>query len=201
MASAASFASIIGSASSTVSGFQAGMRNASAVRAQGNYEATADTMNATLATAQSADAIARGGIAANVRGAQTRQQIGATTAQLAGSGVDLKGVSATAATGTEAFLGALDEATIRNNAARQAWGYDVQASDYTQRAALARASSTNTANAEEADAYTGLLTGAAKTYGLIRNRGTNAKTPYTGTQSDVTNAPASWGPPPPAGGR
>lgn len=168
MAAAASFASIVGSASATANQFQAGMRNASAVRAQGNYEATADTMNATLATAQSADAIARGETTAFTRGAQTKQQIGTTTAQLAASGVDLKGVSASATTGTEAFLGALDEATIRNNAARTAWGYQVQASDYTQRAALARASSTNTANADEADAYSGLLTGAVKTYGLYK---------------------------------
>ena len=168
MASAASFASIIGSASSTANQFQAGMRNASAVRAQGNYEATADTMNATLATAQAKDALARGDVSAFTRGAATKQQIGSTTAQMAASGVSLTGTSALAATGTEAFLGALDEATIRNNAARTAWGYDVQASDYTQRAALARASATNTADAETADAYSGLLTGALKTYGLYK---------------------------------
>ena len=181
MAAAASFASIVGSASSSVNQYSAGMRNASAAKAQGAYESAADVMNAKLASMQATTALQQGDVAAFTRGAEAKQQIGSTTAQLAASGVDLKGTSATASTGTEAFLGALDEATIRNNAARQAFGYQVQATDYTNRAALARASAVNTANAETTDAYTGLITGLTKTYGLYRNRGTNPKTTTTAT--------------------
>lgn len=170
MASAASFAAMIGSAGTAVNQYQAGMRNAAATRAQGQYASNADLMNAKLASAQSADATARGEVSAFTRGEATKQQIGSSTAQLAASGINLGVGSAVDVTKTESFLGALDEATIRNNAARQAWGYKVQASDYTSRAALARASATNEADADEANAYSGLLTGAVRTYGLYRAR-------------------------------
>ena len=37
-----------------------------------------------------------------------------------------------------AFLGELDAMTIRNNAAREAWGYKVQAADIRERARITR---------------------------------------------------------------
>lgn len=170
MASAASFAAMIGSAGDATNRFMGLNREAGAVRAQGAYTSAADTMNARLATAQGADAIQRGDVAAFTRGAATKQQIGSSTTAMAAQGLNLQVGSPVDVVSTEAKLGALDEATIRNNAARQAWGYQVQAADYAGRARLAKASATNEADADEANAYSGLLTGAVKTYGLYRAR-------------------------------
>lgn len=171
MAAAAGFAAMIGTAGSTINKFTGTLREANAT-SKYDYTANADTMNAKLASAQAADAIQRGDVSAFTRREGTKQQIGTSTAQMAASGVNLKVGSAVDVVSTEAKLGALDEATIRNNAARQAWGYTVQAADYTGRAGVAKAAGENETADLENEAYSGLLTGAIKTYGAYRARKT-----------------------------
>lgn len=143
-------------------------RQASALRSQGSYEAAAFDRNASLAEAQAADALARGGVAAGIRGRQVRSEVGSARAAMAASGIQLDTGSALDVQADIDALGALDVATIRNNAAREAWGYRTQASDLTQRGILSRLAAENAAAGLDDDQITTLLTGAGKTYGLFR---------------------------------
>lgn len=174
----ASAVAIGATAFSTVSAIGSEERQAKAARAQGEYESAADEINAKIAHLQSVDAIERGDIEAFIRGEQGRQQVGQTRVSYAGQGVNVASGSAADAQGSEQFLTALDETTIRNNAARQAWGYDIQSADYLQRAQLARFIASNRAAAYESDEFTTLLTGASRAYGIFRQRPTGS--------SDVT---------------
>jgi hypothetical protein len=87
---------------------------------------------------------------------------------MAASGVDINSGSAADVQANTATIGALDEATIRNNAAREAFGYTTQATDYLTRARFARTAASNAALGVEGDEASTLLTGVGKTYGLYR---------------------------------
>jgi|CXWL01.1.fsa_nt_gi hypothetical protein len=96
--------------------------------------------NAGIAELQADDAIKRGTVASNRRRVQTRQTIGAQRAELAHQGVDINDVDSSAADvqADAAYLGELDAVTIQNNAAREAWGYRMQAQDLTLRGRYAQ---------------------------------------------------------------
>lgn len=145
-------------------------RQAAAMRAQGRYEAAAYDRNAQLAEQQATDAIARGDVAAATRRTQGRLEQGSARAAMAGGGVQVGVGSAGDVEENIARLGALDIATIRNNAAREAWGYRVQGADYTERGRLTRIGAEQAARGLDADQVTTLLTGATKTYGIYRSR-------------------------------
>lgn len=112
--------------------------SASGQKKQAEYQARIQERNAELARMQAEDARSRG------REEETRhrmaviQQAGRARAALGASGVSL-------ASGTPAslledihFMGELDAMTIRENAAREAWGYEAQAGGYTAEAGLSR---------------------------------------------------------------
>lgn len=101
-------------------------------------QAQLDDFNAHVADLQAADAVERGDEAANRYRTQVRGVIGTTrTAQAAGN-IDVSFGSASDVQADEAFIGKLDELTLRTNAAREAWGYNVQAANYRTHADLAR---------------------------------------------------------------
>lgn len=94
--------------------------------------------NAQIARYQAEDAIKRGDVAAERRLTQSQQVIGAQRAALASQGVDVNSGSAAEAQASTAYLGELDAVTLRNNATREAWGYQVQASDLMLRGEYAK---------------------------------------------------------------
>jgi len=101
-------------------------------------EAQVQQNNAQLATWQGEDSIARGEVAASnamVKGGQVK---GAQRAAMAANGVDLGGGSAQNILNDTDYLTAVDAATLRDNAAREAWGYRMQSRSYTDKAASAR---------------------------------------------------------------
>lgn len=109
-----------------------------AQRAVAESQAELIDFNASVADQQAADALARG--------AQEEQRfrqgingiIGAQRAAAAGSNVDVGFGSALDVQADAAFLGELDALNIRTNAAREAWGYDVEAYDTRRRAEITR---------------------------------------------------------------
>lgn len=119
-----------------------------------------------LAALNARDAVALGETAAHRHRAATRQLIGSQRAALAANGVSLDTGSALDVQTDSARMGALDEATIRNNAAREAWGISAQST-------MDRLASDNRAAALRYSSVDTLLTGSAKTYGLIRDWKTN----------------------------
>lgn len=142
-----------------VSGFASQQQQARALTSQAGFDST-------LAGLQAKDAVARGELAANQRGVQTRRTIGAQRAASAASGIDANSGSAVDLQGQEASFGALDETMIRNNAAREAWGYTTQAN-------LNSVAAQNEAASLKAQSYGTLLTGAVKSYGLYQGRQKN----------------------------
>lgn len=84
---------------------------------------------ATVARYQADDAIARGEMAVRRSRVRGRQLTSTARASLAGQGVDLGIGSAVDVEADIAYLTKFDEIIIRNNAAREAWGYRVQAAE------------------------------------------------------------------------
>ncbi len=121
---------------------QAQAQAASINQANLNYQAQVQRNNQAMADRQAQDAIQRGRVEEDKRRMLTQQQIGQQQARLAGQGTDLEG-SPTDILGDTAATGELDALTIRSNAAREAWGYRVQATNYGADAALKTSSAAN----------------------------------------------------------
>lgn len=102
---------------------------ASAQKKQLNYQAKVDANNAKIAEWQRSDALQRGEIEAQNSMRQQAQLIGAQRATLAANGTDItQGSSLDLLTSTK-FTGAADVNQIQNNAAREAWGFTVDAAN------------------------------------------------------------------------
>lgn len=115
---------------------------ANAAQAQARYQAQVAQQNQELMRRQEADALQRGQVAEENRRRLTAQQIGQQRAALAGQGTDFTG-SETDILGDTAAAGELDAQTIRSNAAREAYGYQVQGLGYGNTAALETARAAN----------------------------------------------------------
>lgn len=111
-------------------------------KAQGGYESSIANTNAAIASVQARQTLETGDIEASRENLKTQQAIGSERAAQGASGVDVaSGSSALTRIGT-AGVGAIDELTIRNNAARQAWGYQTQALSDTYQGQFAELSAT-----------------------------------------------------------
>jgi len=103
-----------------------------------NSQADIADFNAGVADLQAKDAVEKGAVdEANFR-SQVKGAIGAQRGGLAANNVDVGYGSAVDVQADAAHLGELDALTIRSNAARQAWGFQVQATDLRRGADIAR---------------------------------------------------------------
>jgi len=169
-------------------------RQAGAITEQGQYAAQAALQNATLAKAQATDATTRGAYAESLQRQGTRQLIGSQRAALAAQGVDIGSGTALDVQSSTAYLGELDALMVRNNAAREAWGYQVEAGGYTQQAQMAKAQAENTAAGMRGQAFNTLLTGALDTYGKYRTTiGQPAKDAAAATAKAFAKSPKNTG--------
>jgi len=128
-----------------------------------NYQASVSANNAQIAEWQAENAEQQGVDAEAKSRLQTAQLKGTQRATLAANGVALgEGSALDILTGTD-YLGEQDALTIRDNAARQAWGYRTQGQSYADNSNLlsSQASDISPSNA----AGTSLLTSAARYYG------------------------------------
>jgi hypothetical protein len=94
--------------------------------------------NAQVAELQAADAVARGDEEEQRFRTGVRTALGAQIAGFAAQNVDVGFGSAVDVYADAAFLGELDAQAIRNNAMREAWGFEVEAEDYRRRAKITR---------------------------------------------------------------
>lgn len=94
--------------------------------------------NATIAELNADDAIQRGQEEEQRFRAGVRGLIGSQRAAYAASNIDVGFGSALAVQEDTAQLGELDALTIRNNAARESWGFKVEAEDSRRRAKIIR---------------------------------------------------------------
>lgn len=121
----------VGSGISGVAGLFGASSQADAMKAQGEYQKTVADFNAQLSELQSKDAIDRGGKEAAQVKEQAKQMIGSQRAIMAASGVVVDSGSAAEVQADTQKMATQDAVTIRNNAAREAWGYKTQALNYT----------------------------------------------------------------------
>lgn len=98
-----------------------------AAAAQAEYQADVAQANATMAGYQREDALRRGEEDAQQAARQAERMRGTQVARLASNGLDISSGSALSILEDTTFFGAQDVQTIRNNAAREAWGHSVQA--------------------------------------------------------------------------
>lgn len=104
----------------------AGMQAVSGV-SQGKAEQKTAEANAALLRTQAQQELAAGAYEAQRRASQTRQTIGTQRALYGASGAVVGAGTPLAVTSDTAAIGAEDEAMIRQNAARRAWGLEEQA--------------------------------------------------------------------------
>lgn len=106
-------------------------------RQQAEAAAKAARQNARMARAAAADARMRGNSEAGRARMKGSQVIGEAKVAMAASGEDPSQGSALKALVASRVLSEADARTIQNNAAREAWGLDKQAANYTAQAKAA----------------------------------------------------------------
>jgi hypothetical protein len=149
-------------------------------------EAQIADYNAGIAELQAKDAIERGAETESRFRTQVRGLVGSQRAGVAAGNIDVGYGSAVDTQADAAYLGELDAQNIRTNAAREAWGFNVQATDLRKRAAIARKTGYYAGQAGKADATTAYIKGAGQlalgTAALVQQRyGYNSSTrPPTG---------------------
>jgi hypothetical protein len=135
-----------------------------AFKAAGAYQAGLARTNAAMADLAGAQTIEQGDIAAGRRNLQTTEQVGTEKATQAASGVDVGSGSAALVRNGTNLVGAVDEMTIRNNAARQAFGYKIQAINDTSQGQFAQLTAKAQANQTLLSGGLGAISGPLSMY-------------------------------------
>ena len=103
------------------------------------YQAAVANNNAAVAKQNAQYAIDVGNTQMQAKQQQTASMIGSERAMYGAAGVEDNSGSAVRVQSDTARLGAIDAATIKNNAARQAYGYQVQAAGFQGQASMDQA--------------------------------------------------------------
>lgn len=125
----------IGAGVSAIGAISSGYSNA----AQANYEAQVAKNNAQIALQNRNYALQAGETATTTQGLKERATLGATTAGLAASGLDVNTGSARAVRTSEAEVGQQNVEQTSANALLQAYGYQQQSTSYQAEATLEKA--------------------------------------------------------------
>lgn len=165
-------AQAIGGLAATVGAYN----KAKAERTAYEMQAQVAENNKTYAKWQAEDALARGSKAQMSQQLKTRQLKATQRASLAARGIDLGEGSALEILTDTDYMGALDTNTIKDNTAKEAYGYRMQAENYGANADLLRqrAASSNPGGA----AFGTLLTSAgsvASTWYTLDSKGAFGK--------------------------
>lgn len=131
----------ISSGANAVSSLSQAYSQSQAIKMQGKFEQNQLNFNKDIAELQASDAIVRGEKDVATTKRRTRQMVGSQRAALAAQGLDVNADTSSLIQEDTAGLGAEDVTTIRNNAWREAWGYRVQALDYSSQAKFSGISS------------------------------------------------------------
>ena len=140
----------------TMAQMQAQRQAAAAQAAEANYQAQVAENNRITAEQLATDAEQRGEIAVRRHRQQVEQVKGRQVAALTASGFDVTSGSPLDILGDTAALGAQDELTIRDNAAREAWQHRVQASNLQAQANLLRFQADSTSSGAAGTLLTGV---------------------------------------------
>lgn len=148
----------------TVIGAAGTIYQANAAAEAQRYNAKVAEMNATLSERRAKDAIERGAIEEQRKRSQVAQIRGQQQAAMAANGVDLTFGSPLDTLVDTATLGELDALTIRSNAYRESYDYEVQAVNQRAGAQLANYNAEAQKTAGYLDAFGTILGGGGKAY-------------------------------------
>jgi hypothetical protein len=157
LATAAIVASVAGAGVGAYGAISAG----NAAQSAANYQGQVAANNAIIADQNAKAATAAGNAQAEQQRMKTNAIIGAQMAGQASSGLDTGSGSPLDVRTSTKELGELDVLTIRNNAARQAYGYQTQSSSFTAQGALDRLTGANAATAGDIGGISSILGGAS----------------------------------------
>lgn len=152
------YLSIAGTVASTAVGMMGAQQQAAAQKQQANYQAAIARNNQTVAQWKADDAIKRGKAAQD----EHRQNVvafkGKQRAAMAASGFDINEDDALDILADTAEIGELDALTIKSNAAREAWGHQVEGSNAGAQAGLydSKANNINSAFAMGTELFSGI---------------------------------------------
>lgn len=147
----------IGSVIGAVGNIESGYSNANATK----YQAQVAENNSAIAGRNAEFATQEGNVQAENQGLKNRSQAGSIIANTAANGIDVNSGSAKQVQQSQQILGNLDAMTIRSSAAREAYGYQTQAQNFTAEAALKSSEAKNDVSAGFMGAGSSLLSGAS----------------------------------------
>lgn len=124
---------------------------------QGQYASDAANVNARISEAQRRDAVVRGADEANAQRAKTRAFMASQRAAMGASGLAMNSGSFGDVLNQTAIMGETDAQTIKQNALREAWGYQVKSEDELSQGRMAK-------QAGSYNAFGTLLGGASKVW-------------------------------------
>lgn len=156
---------------STVMGGVSAIQQGNAAAASANYNAQVADMNAKVSDQNARDAIERGKIEEQQKRQEIAMLTGRQKAAMAANGVDISFGSPLDTLVDTAMLGELDALTIRSNAAREAYGYNVQAVNGRADATLSRANAKSSKKGGYLSAFGTVLGGAGD---VLKYRATTA---------------------------
>ena len=140
------------------------------------YQAQVAANNAKVAVENAGMATQAGEVAATNRGLKTRAQVGQTLARQGASGVDVNSGSAPKVRAAQSEVGMLDALTIRSNAAKQAYGYETQATNFTAEGGLESMEAAEASEAAPVAAFGQFLGGASSVGGQFAKYSQTAQT-------------------------
>ena len=153
--------SIGASAGSSILGVFGNLAKGKAESSMYQYQAGVAQFNQKIAEQNRDYAYAAGEQEANRYGMKARQQIGQTRATQGASNLDVNSGSAAAVQDSEHDVAKMDMGTIRNNAARTAYGYSVEAAKYSADTGMYSAAASNSSKAGLLNAFGSILGGVS----------------------------------------
>lgn len=161
--------SIAMSAAGTATSVYGAKRSGKAAKAAANAEADMQEYNAKVAELQAEDASQRGDIQASRYKEQIRAVVGRQRTAYGAQGVDVASGTPLAVQADTTAIGEMDALQLKSNAAREAWGYKVEAYDSKLRAYYARREGVMLAGAANTNAWAAGLSGAGGVLGGAAN--------------------------------
>ena len=158
LAAVSTAATVAGAAISAVGAINSANANA----AQSQYQAAVARQNQDFANQQAQYEIQKGNIEEQKSRQQTAQMIGAARSRAGAGNIDVNSGSPLSLQTDTASLGEMDALTIRNNAARNAYGYQVQGLSYGSSAQLDESAAANDRTAGWFNAGSSILGGAGQ---------------------------------------
>lgn len=163
-------ASLLGGGISAMGAIESGK----ATSAAASYQAQVAANNAAIAKQNAELAMQSGEQQVGISQMRTRAAVGTTKAGQAASGVDVNRGSSVDVRAGEAEMGMLDALTIRSNAAKNAYGYQVQATSDTAQGQLYSMEAKQAQTAGDISALgsaIGSVGSAGKEYAYLNNAG------------------------------